>query len=130
MNAYRPWLVAPSCVGAALLSTVACGAPRLAPAKTPASLQDVSAEVHGRVANDRYQWPGLYFEARFNARRVYFRIGPGDVIVNALVDGHLVGRLEKPASGLYLIDGLSIGSHTARIEVLTESQAGPNEFQG
>jgi len=130
MNAYRPWLVATSCVGAALLSTVACGAPRLAPAKTPASLQDVSAEVHGRVANDRYQWPGLYFEARFSGRSVYFKTGVGDVILNALVDGQLIGTLKKPASGTYLIDGLETGSHTVRIEVLTESQAGPNEFHG
>jgi len=130
MNAYRPWLIATSCVGAALLSTVACGAPRLAPAKTPASLQDVSAEVHGRVANDRYQWPGLYFEARFSGRSVYFKTGAGDVILNALVDEQLIGTLRKPASGTYLIDGLEAGSHTVRIEVLTESQAGANEFHG
>ena len=30
----------------------------------------------------------------------------------------------------HLIDGLENGSHTVRIEVLTESQAGPNEFHG
>src|SRR5207344_3487495 len=99
MNAYRPWLAAASCVGAALLSNLACGAPRLAVAKPPAGLQDVSAEIHGRVSNDRYQWPGLYFEAKFSGRSVYFKTGAGDVILNALVDGHLVGALTKPASG-------------------------------
>jgi lysophospholipase L1-like esterase len=131
MNPYRPWLAAASCAGAALLSSLACGAPRLTPvAKPPASLQDVSAEVHGRVANDRYQWPGLYFEAKFSGRSVYFKTGPGDVILNALVDGHSVGKLTKPASGFYLIDGLEPGSHTVRIEAITESQSGPNEFHG
>ena len=131
MNPYRSWLAAASWVSAALLSTLAFGAPRLAAvAKPPAGLQDVSAEVHGRVSNDRYQWPGLYFEARFSGRSVYFKTGPGDVILNALVDGRLVGTLTKPASGLYLIEELEPGMHTVRIEALTESQGGPNEFRG
>ena len=131
MKPYRTWIVAASCAGAALLSTLASGAPQLAPvAKPPVGLQDVAAEVHGRVANDRYQWPGLYFETKFSGRSVYFKTGPGEVILNALVDGHLVGTLTKPASGTYLIDGLKPGSHTVRIEALTESQAGPNEFHG
>jgi lysophospholipase L1-like esterase len=131
MNPQRLRLAAISCVGAALLSTMACGAPRLAPvAKPPAGLQDVSAEVHGRISHDRYQWPGLYFEARFSGRSVYFKTGPGDVILNALVDGQLVGTLSKPTSGLYLIDELAPGAHTVRIEALTEAQAGPNEFRG
>jgi lysophospholipase L1-like esterase len=130
MNQYRLWRDVASCVGAALLSSLASGAPQLAPAKPPASLQDVSTEVHGRVASDRYQWPGLYFEARFSGRSVYFKTGAGDVILNALVDGHVVGTLRKPPSGTYLIDGLETGLHTVRIEVLTESQAGPNEFHG
>jgi lysophospholipase L1-like esterase len=131
MNPHRTWLAAASCVGAALLSTLAAGAPRLAPvAQPPAGLRDFAAHVHGRVANHRYQWPGLYFEARFSGRSVYFKTGPGDVILNALVDGQLVGTLRKPASGLYVIDELEKGPHTVRIEALTESQAGPNEFRG
>jgi lysophospholipase L1-like esterase len=131
MNPYRTWLAAASCLSAALLSTLANGAPRLAPvSKPPAGLQSVTAEVHGRISNNRYQWPGLYFEARFSGRSVYFNTGPGDVILNALIDGHSVGTLTKAASGLYLIDGLEPGSHTARIEAITESQSGPNEFHG
>jgi lysophospholipase L1-like esterase len=131
MNPNRTWLAAATCAGVTLLSTLACGAPRLAPvAKTPAKLHPLPAEVRGRVADDRYQWPGLYFETRFSGRGVYFKTGTGDVILNALVDGHLVGSLTKPASGTFLIDGLKSGSHTVRIEALTESQAGPNEFHG
>ena len=131
MNAHRIWLTAASCAAATLLSTLACAAPRLAPvAQPPANLQDVSAEIHGRVAGDQYQWPGLYFEARFSGPRVYFKTGPGDVILKALVDGQSVGTLTKPAVGLYLIDDLKPGPHTVRIEALTESHAGPNEFRG
>jgi lysophospholipase L1-like esterase len=131
MNPCRPAAVTVSWVATAFLSTMACGAPRLEPvAKTPASLQVVPAQPHGRIANDRYQWPGLYFEATFRGRSLYFKTGPGDVILNAFVDGHLIGTLKKPASGTYRIDGLKRGSHTVRIEALTEAQAGPNEFHG
>jgi lysophospholipase L1-like esterase len=131
MNPYRLWLVTASCVGTTLLSTLACGAPRLAPVATaPARLQDIPAEVHGRIASGRYQWPGLYFETRFKGSGVYFRTGPGDVILRAQVDGTLVGTLVKPAPGLYLIEGLTPGTHTVRIDAITEAQAGANEFGG
>jgi lysophospholipase L1-like esterase len=131
MKPYRTWLVAASCLGAALLSTLACGAPRLVPvAKPPGGLRDVPAEVHGRVSNGRYQWPGLYFETRFKGSDVYFMTGPGDVILKLRVDGALVGELVKPAPGLYLVDGLSAGAHTVRVEAITEAQGGANEFGG
>ena len=76
----------------------------------------------------RYQWPGLYFESKFEGRSVYFNLGPGDAILRVLVDGKWVGTLAKPAPGFYAIDGLSNGQHTARIETVTESQAAPVEF--
>ena len=118
-------------IGAVLFSTMTLSAPRLAPvANSPAGLQDVAADVHGRVLDHRYQWPGLYFETKFSGRSVYFRIGKGDVILHALVDGKSVGTLAKPVSGLYLVDGLADGAHTVRIEAVTESQAGANEFGG
>jgi lysophospholipase L1-like esterase len=125
MNALRQF------VCAALFSTAACSAPQLTAVPTaPPGLKNVPAAVHGRVLQDRYQWPGLYFEIQFNGRSVYFRTGAGDVILHALVDGESVGTLVKPARGLYLVDGLSNGRHTVRIEAITESQAGPNEFDG
>ena len=130
MNVNRPWTAAASCVAATLLSTLAWGAPRLAPAKPPASLQDAPLEVHGRIAKGRYQWPGLYFETTFKGSGVYFRTGPGDVILHVQVDGASVGTLVKPAPGLYLVDGLAAGAHTVRVEAVTEAQAGANAFDG
>ena len=131
MNSYRRCFATASCVGAALLSTLAFGAPRVVPAaKAPARLLDIPAEVHGRVANGRYQWPGLYFETRFTGSGVYFRTGPGDVILQVSVDGTPVGKLVKPARGLYLVDGLTAGTHTVRVDAVTEAQAGANEFGG
>jgi lysophospholipase L1-like esterase len=103
----------------------------------PAGARNVAGEAQGRVARtsadgstDRYQWPGIYFEARFKGQSVYFRTGPGDVILHALVDGASIGTLVKPAPGTYRIDGLSSGEHTVRIDAVTESQAASNVFGG
>jgi lysophospholipase L1-like esterase len=116
----------------ALFSTAAiCGARLTRVAGEPGRTRDIPAYVAGRMTEaGAYQWPGVYFEARFKGRSVYFRTGPGKVIFRALVDGKSVGTLVKPSPGLYLIDGLTRGAHTVRIASLTESQEGPNEFGG
>ena len=77
-----------------------------------------------------YQWPGLYCETRFEGRRLDFATGPGEVILHLRVDGAPVATLERPEPGAYRIDGLDDGPHEVRIEVATESQAGPNRFDG
>ncbi len=53
----------------------------------------------GRESNDRYQWPGPHFEAKFKGRSVYFKTGTGDVILHVLADGEslrLTARDRKP----------------------------------
>ena len=131
MHCQRQWLPAAACIGAALFSNASYCAPRLSSvAKPPAGLRDVPAEVRGRESNDRYQWPGLYFETKFKGRSVYFKLGAGDVILHVLVDGESVGTLAKPAPAVYLIDGLENRPHTIRIEAITENQDRPNEFGG
>jgi lysophospholipase L1-like esterase len=125
-------------LGALLSSTAAVSAPQLTPfAETPAGLWNVTADSSGRVirpsvdsSGNRFQWPGIYFETRFKGRSVYFRTGPGDVILHALIDGEPVGTLVKPAPGTFRIDGLSAGKHRLRIEAVTESQAGSIVFGG
>ncbi len=118
----------------------ACGAPP-APGATPIDAMPtdyvtVPTETAGRIvaiADDAsgvsYQWPGVYFETAFEGDGVAFSIGPGDTILHLQVDGDRVGTLVKPA-GHYRIDGLGDGEHVVRIEVATESQAGPNRFGG
>jgi len=122
----------------ALLSASAGGAPSLTPVTTPPpALKAVELDSQSRVARVpgktaatvRYQWPGLYFESRFRGESIYFRTGPGDVILRAQVDGKPIGTLVKPA-GLYRIDGLSKGEHRVRIDAVTEHQGGPVEFGG
>lgn len=92
-------------------------------ANSPGRLQRASG-------GDSYQWPGLYFEARFNGTAVFFKVGAGDVILRVLVDGEPVGTLVKPAPGFYEIGNLARQPHTVRIESVTESQAASNVFGG
>lgn len=76
------------------------------------------------------QWPGSYFETRFRGASAMFRLGSGDVILHVLVDGETVATLTKPAPGLYRVEGLTPGRHSLRLEVASESQAGPTVFGG
>jgi len=76
------------------------------------------------------QWPGSYFRAAFKGRDVYFRVGKAHEILHIRVDGQKVGMLVKPVPGVYEIDGLSDGPHTVGVYVATESQSGPNTFDG
>lgn len=120
----------------ALISTAALAEPPRVSAvsASPSGLAALPASVSGRVlrAADRYQyqWPGIYFEAAFEGKSLYFNIGPGDVILRVLVDAVETAIMVKPKAGLYQIDGLAEGAHTVRIEVASESQAGPNTFGG
>src|SRR4051812_35713313 len=77
---------------ALLASAAVSGAPRLAPVpEIPAGAKKLTAHVAGRVTSDgAYQWPGLYFEASFKGRSVYFTSGPGNVILEVRVDGQSV----------------------------------------
>src|SRR5687768_15488096 len=120
----------------ALFATSALAGPAhiTAVATPPTALAALPASVSGRVlregASYKYQWPGIYFEAAFEGNSVYFSVGPGDVILRVLVDSVETAAMVKPAPGWYLVDGLAAGAHTVRIDVATESQAGPNSFGG
>lgn len=131
-------LFAASIAALAFAAASAVAAPSLAPAAAPAGLIPAPAYVGGRVVRAgapgaetfTYQWPGTYFETAFTGTELYFKIGPGDVILHVSVDGQPFDPLVKPAPGDYRISDLSDGIHTARIEVATESQAGPDRFDG
>jgi lysophospholipase L1-like esterase len=121
-------------LGAAASCSAAMAAPRVAPVANLPAAQTLAANIPGRVlhasAGDTYQWPGLYFEARFQGPQVFFKVGPGDVILRVLIDGEPAATLVKPAPGAYEISDLAPGAHSVRVEALTESQAGPNVFAG
>jgi lysophospholipase L1-like esterase len=78
----------------------------------------------------RRQWPGTYFETAFRGTNAMFRIGQGDVNLRIRVDNGEPIPLLKPRPGLYRIEGLRPAAHRLRIDVASESQAGPTEFDG
>ena len=100
-------------------------------------LAPLPTRVGGRVARDpaepgtlKRQWPGTYFETSFKGTEAEFKVGAGDAILDVLVDGALAAKLTKPAPGLYAVKGVNPGTHSLRVEVVSESQAGPTAFGG
>jgi len=127
----------------ALLATAASAqTPHIAPAAHPPQLTPLAYSVAGRTlaapSTDprfgaqalNYQWPGTYFEAAFSGTAVFFATGPGNEILHITLDRQPPIPLVKPAPGAYQITGLAAGSHTIRIDVITESQAAPDTFLG
>jgi lysophospholipase L1-like esterase len=112
----------------------AANAVHVAPVSNLPAVKPLQANSPGRLlraaGDDTYQWPGLYFDARFDGPSVFFRVGPGDVILRVLVDGEPAATLVKPAPGFYEIGDLARREHTVRIEAVTESQAAANVFGG
>ena len=132
-NKYFPSFRTAAVFIALLLDTATTfAAPRVARiSEIPAGTQRIQAHTAGRVGADgAYQWPGVYFEAKFEGSGIYFTTGPGDVILQVRVDGKPVGTLVKPAPGSYLVDGLGHELHRVRIDAVTESQGGKNIFGG
>jgi lysophospholipase L1-like esterase len=132
----RPRRIATALAGASIASG-ACAAVHVdRVVVSAATLVEMPVRVNGRtmrVAGDGgyvRQWPGTYFEAGFYGKTVLFRVGRGDVILHILVDDRTVQTLVKPMAGQYRIMGLSAGRHRLRVEVATESQAGPTIFGG
>ncbi len=108
-------------------------------AQTAPALEALSYHVGGRAdcsaADDgamhcTRQWPGTYFETAFEGPAISFQVGPGDVSFRISVDGQVRDYLRKPMPGAYPIEGLSRGAHRVRLDVVSESQAGPTEFDG
>ncbi len=77
------------------------------------------------------QWPGTYFETAFTGREAFFRVGTGEVGLRVRVDGGAPVAVVKPAPGVYRVGGLDDKTpHVLRVDVASESQAGPTIFGG
>ncbi|WP_230480870.1 SGNH/GDSL hydrolase family protein [Sphingomonas sp. Leaf21] len=89
--------------------------------------------IGGRVVDRdgyRRQWPGTYFEGRFRGPAVDLSVGPGAVSLRIRVDGGAAMPLVKPQPGLYRIAAKGAGDHNIRVDVASESQAGPTVVRG
>ena len=111
--------------------------------QVPGVLQPLSFSTGGRVLVEpdqadgsfggkryTYQWPGTYFEAAFTGDAVDFRVGEGRQMLHVSIDGKPVLPWVSPGPGVYMVGPLPAARHTVRVEVATESQAGPDTFEG
>lgn len=124
-------------VVAALVLIGAASPARVVPVEPPAGrIIRLPVHIGGRVAPGSLagsylrQWPGTYFETAIDGDSVLFRLGPGEETLHVIVDGATVQTLVRPPPGYYRIGGLAAGRHRLRIEIASESQAGPTEFDG
>ncbi len=116
---------------------------RVENARMPKGLAPLQMMVGGRVqvqADDEdsvpgrsefvYQWPGTYFQAAFRGKALYFRTGNGRQGLRLTVDHGPAFALVSSHPSVYRVQGLARGSHTVRLAVVTESQAGAAQFYG
>ena len=122
-------------VGAAAQDRPVAGAQRLVDDVAPG--RALPLRIGGRVVTggdglSRYvrQWPGSYFEGTFRGRAVDVAVGPGDVSLRIAIDGAAPVALVRPAPGRYRLTATSAGAHRIRVDVVSESQAGPTAFGG
>ncbi|GAA0738990.1 SGNH/GDSL hydrolase family protein [Sphingomonas japonica] len=123
-------------IGPAIALAAAAAVPAAAQVLDPAagSLEPVAAHVVGRgVAAPGggmlRQWPGTYFETAFTGPAIWFRVGEGEVNLRVTIDG-VAAPLTRPEPGMYRIDASGMGPHRVRIDVISESQAGPTTLGG
>jgi len=129
----KPFVVlaaAAALTGAAPAATV-----RVLPTAAPADTSHpLPMRTGGRTQTDgamiERQWPDTYFDVGFRGTGVLFRVGEGEVHLHVVVDGQPPASLVRPKPGFYRIDGLAPGPHRVRVEVVSESQAGPTGFGG
>lgn len=89
--------------------------------------------VGGRVVHLKgyvRQWPGTYWEAAFRGPAVDLSIGAGAVSLRIRVDGDAPLSLVRPTPGVYRVAAHGPGKHRIRVDVVSESQAGPTAFHG
>ncbi|RYY28538.1 MAG: lipase [Sphingomonadales bacterium] len=91
----------------------------------------IPANAPGRVsADNRFGWPGGYFEGRFKGSAVTVRVDTGGEPLRLLVDGIVRATLVEPGESQFTVSGLAKGEHAVRLEKVTESQSGGPRFLG
>ena len=125
---------------AAILWAGAAGAQTLTPVSAiPADRQVLPVHVGGRVVAHplpgntteyEHQWPGVYFESRFDGTQVYLAFNDALNEYRLLIDGQAPLTVNQPGKGAFEITGLAPGAHGIRLEKITESQAVSGAFDG
>ena len=77
-----------------------------------------------------HQWPGAYFEGAFDGKVLTLRFADNVNIYRLSIDDQVATTINKPGNSEYRIDNLKNGTHTVRLDTLTESVAAPGSFEG
>lgn len=98
------------------------------------NLHRLAPNIGGNVRNHgeyiEYQWPGIYFEARFSGPSVAFKITDSHNRFRVLIDGREISKIEQPLAAQYQVSGLSDSEHVIRVEKLSESLGQAGRFYG
>jgi lysophospholipase L1-like esterase len=109
--------------GLALLSTAA-HAENVLPMHVGGLTADAAA------GGKTYQWPGIYFEARFSGPEVIVRFADDANNFNILIDGRNRMIVKKPGQTTITLDNLGAGPHSIRVEKRSETQHATSRFIG
>lgn len=105
------------------------------PSNTAREPLDVHVGGRAVVAADNplrhtYNWPGVYFEARFSGPSVTVEIDDDQNILKLLVDGETQLVFPRAGRRSVTLQDLGDGEHTIRLEKLTETQGPTGDFLG
>ena len=100
------------------------------------TIMDAPLPMHisGRVSSDghgyTYQWPGVYFEARFKGAGVKLDFDDSANNFDVLVDGKTYMLLRKPGKAMISISMPEGDEHTVRLQKRSETQYATGTFKG
>lgn len=77
-----------------------------------------------------YQWPGVYFEARFTGDTVDVKVDDDQNNLYLYIDGAHKLTLTKPGRTTVTLKDLGPGPHTVRLEKSSETQSTTGKFEG
>lgn len=77
-----------------------------------------------------YQWPGVYFEAAFKGTQFYFATDDGRQNLHVTIDHQPPIAVVAQGRQIYRVSGLKNAAHFIRVDIVSESQAGPDVFRG
>ncbi|MFT4076047.1 MAG: endoglucanase E [Asticcacaulis sp.] len=96
----------------------------------PADRQVLDVHVGGRAAAHpmpgggvayEHQWPGVYFESRFEGQKLYMAFSDPWNEYRLLIDDLPLVKIAQPGEGRLEVGDLTPGMHQVRVEKVTES---------
>jgi lysophospholipase L1-like esterase len=109
------------------------GVAAAAGAQTQLAMNVGGATATRSVAGEQewlYQWPGIYFEARFRGDAVSLHMDDANNWFDVLLDGKPEQVLKRPGKTVVVLNHLGAGEHGVRLQKRTETQASTGAFAG